>query len=96
VSAAGDRLQDTARKAALALPDVSHGRPFTPRLEVYKVADKVFLIVTDDPEEQIITVKCEPEHARHWSAATPRSPRAAISTRGTGSRWGPGGASRSG
>lgn len=64
MSAAGDRLQDTARKAALALPDVSHGRPFTPGLDVYKVADKVFLIVTDDPDEQIITVKCEPEHAR--------------------------------
>ncbi|MFF3850358.1 hypothetical protein [Streptomyces sp. NPDC002328] len=29
-----------------------------------KVADKVFLIVTDDPDEQIITVKREPEHAR--------------------------------
>ncbi|QLH25459.1 MmcQ/YjbR family DNA-binding protein [Streptomyces sp. Rer75] len=64
MSTAGDRLQDTARKAALALPDVSHGRPFTPGLDVYKVADKVFLIVTDDPDEQIITVKCEPEHAR--------------------------------
>ncbi|MEU9189416.1 MmcQ/YjbR family DNA-binding protein [Streptomyces sp. NPDC048484] len=64
MSAAGDRLQVTARKAALALPDVSHGRPFTPGLDVYKVADKVFLIVTDDPDEQIITVKCEPEHAR--------------------------------
>ncbi|GAP45852.1 MmcQ/YjbR family DNA-binding protein [Streptomyces azureus] len=64
MSAAGDRLQDTARKAALALPDVSHDRPFTPDLDVYKVADKVFLIVTDDPDEQIITVKCEPEHAR--------------------------------
>jgi predicted DNA-binding protein (MmcQ/YjbR family) len=64
VSAAGDRLQDTARKAALALPDVSHGRPFTPDLDVYKVADKVFLIVIDDPDEQIITVKCGPEHAR--------------------------------
>ncbi|TLS47058.1 MmcQ/YjbR family DNA-binding protein [Streptomyces montanus] len=64
MSTAGERLQDTARKAALALPDVSHGRPFTPGLDVYKVADKVFLIVTDDPEEQIITVKCEPEHAR--------------------------------
>jgi predicted DNA-binding protein (MmcQ/YjbR family) len=64
VSAAGDRLQDTARQAALALPDVSHGHPFTPGLDVYKVAGKVFLIVTDDPDEQIITVKCEPEHAR--------------------------------
>jgi predicted DNA-binding protein (MmcQ/YjbR family) len=64
VSAAGDRLQDTARRAALALPEVSHGYPFTPGLDVYKVASKVFLIVTDDPDEQIITVKCEPEHAR--------------------------------
>jgi predicted DNA-binding protein (MmcQ/YjbR family) len=64
VNAAGDRLQDTARATALALPDVSHGRPFTPELDVYKVAGKVFLIVTDDPDEQIITVKCEPEYAR--------------------------------
>jgi predicted DNA-binding protein (MmcQ/YjbR family) len=64
VSAAGDRLQDTARRAALALPGVSHGRPFTPELDVYKVVGKVFLIVTDDPDEQIITVKCEPGYAR--------------------------------
>ena len=64
MNAAGDRLQDTARQAALALPDVSHGYPFTPGLDVYKVAGKAFLIVTDDPDEQIITVKCEPEHAR--------------------------------
>ncbi|MFH9709799.1 MmcQ/YjbR family DNA-binding protein [Streptomyces luteogriseus] len=64
MSAAGDRLQDTARRAALALPEVSHGYPFTPGLDVYKVSSKVFLIVTDDPDEQIITVKCEPEHAR--------------------------------
>ncbi|NUS75082.1 MAG: MmcQ/YjbR family DNA-binding protein [Streptomyces sp.] len=64
MSAAGDRLQDTARQAALALPGTGHGYPFTERLDVYKVADKVFLIVTDDPDEQIITVKCEPEHAR--------------------------------
>ncbi|KPI32839.1 hypothetical protein OV320_2050 [Actinobacteria bacterium OV320] len=64
MSAAGDRLQDAARQTALALPDVSHGRPFTPALDVYKVAGKVFLIVTEDPDEQIITVKCEPEHAR--------------------------------
>jgi len=64
VNAAGDRLQDTARKAALALPGTDHGYPFTQHLDVYKVAGKVFLIVTDDPDEQIITVKCEPEHAR--------------------------------
>ncbi|MBK3635163.1 MmcQ/YjbR family DNA-binding protein [Streptomyces sp. MBT97] len=64
MSAAGDRLQDTARRAALALPEVTHGYPFSPGLDVYKVAGKVFLIVTDDPDEQIITVKSEPEYAR--------------------------------
>jgi hypothetical protein len=63
---------------------------------VYKVADKVFLIVTDDPEEQIITVKCEPEHARALERGYASITRATISTRGTGSRWGPGVASRSG
>jgi predicted DNA-binding protein (MmcQ/YjbR family) len=64
VSAAGERLQDTARRTALALPGTDHGYPFTEQLDVYKVAGKVFLIVTDDPDEQIITVKCAPEHAR--------------------------------
>ncbi|MCZ4102279.1 MmcQ/YjbR family DNA-binding protein [Streptomyces sp. H39-C1] len=64
MSAAGDRLQDTAREAALALPETDHGHPFTQHLDVYKVAGKVFLIVTDDPDEQIITVNSEPEHAR--------------------------------
>ncbi|MFB4307175.1 MmcQ/YjbR family DNA-binding protein [Actinomadura sp. GTD37] len=40
------------------------GRPFTDKLDVYKAEGKVFLIVTDDPREQIITVKVEPDHAR--------------------------------
>ncbi|MGW2525182.1 MmcQ/YjbR family DNA-binding protein [Streptomyces sp. NPDC001617] len=75
MSAAGDRLQVTARKAALALPDISHGYPFTPGLDVCKVADKVFLIVTDVPDEQFITVKCEPEYARalerNYASITP-------------------------
>ncbi|QKW38006.1 MmcQ/YjbR family DNA-binding protein [Actinomadura sp. NAK00032] len=60
----GDRLQRLARSTAGELPGVSHGRPFTDKLDVYKVAGKVFLIVTDDPHEQIITVKTEPEYAR--------------------------------
>ncbi|MET8292188.1 MmcQ/YjbR family DNA-binding protein [Streptomyces sp. NPDC005132] len=54
----------SARQAAPALPDVSHGYPFTPGLDVYKVAGRAFLIVTEHPDDQIITVKCEPEHAR--------------------------------
>ncbi|KVD83316.1 hypothetical protein WS63_01225 [Burkholderia stagnalis] len=53
-------LQPLARRLANALPGVSHGRPFVEKLDVYKVVDKVFLIVTDDPGAPIITVKTEP------------------------------------
>ncbi|WDV55353.1 MmcQ/YjbR family DNA-binding protein [Streptomyces coeruleorubidus] len=60
----GEKLQDTARDTALALPGAGHVRPFTEQLDVYKVAGKVFLIVTDDPDERIVTVKAEPEYGR--------------------------------
>ena len=60
----GAQLQQTARDTAASLAHVSHGRPFTPHLEVWKVREKVFLIVTeDDPDLQIITVKADPLHA---------------------------------
>lgn len=54
------QLQPLARRLATDLPGVSHGRPFVEKLDVYKVVNKVFLIVTDDPGEPIITVKAEP------------------------------------
>ena len=57
----GKQLQQAARRVAGSLPGVSNGRPFTETLDVYKVADKVFLIVTDDPDELIITVKTKPD-----------------------------------
>lgn len=57
----GEQLQQVARSTAIALPAVTNGRPFTKNLDVYKVVDKVFLIVTHDPDELIITVKVEPE-----------------------------------
>ncbi|MER5668069.1 hypothetical protein [Streptomyces mirabilis] len=50
---------------------MSHGYPFTPGLDVYEVADKVFRVVTDDPDEQIITVKCEPKHTRALERGSP-------------------------
>jgi predicted DNA-binding protein (MmcQ/YjbR family) len=56
----GEQLQSIARETARSLPEVSHGRPFVEKLDVYKVGAKVFLIVTDDPVEQIITVKADP------------------------------------
>lgn len=57
----GKRLQQIARDTAASLDGVSHGYPFAPHLDVWKVHDKVFLIVTDDdPDLQIITVKVDP------------------------------------
>lgn len=58
----GEELQQIARDTAASLDDVSHGRPFTPHLDVWKVRGKVFLIVTDDPDLQIITVKVDPPY----------------------------------
>lgn len=63
MSLSGTKLQRLARGAAQALPGVSKGYPFTEHLLVCKVAGHVFLIVTEDPDEQIITVKAEPPHA---------------------------------
>ncbi|TFD52173.1 MmcQ/YjbR family DNA-binding protein [Cryobacterium frigoriphilum] len=58
----GKQLQQHAREVARSLEDVTGGRPFTPHLDVWKVHDKVFLVVTDDdPELQIITVKVDPD-----------------------------------
>jgi predicted DNA-binding protein (MmcQ/YjbR family) len=64
VAITGEQLQQTARSTARDLPGTDHGRPFVDKLDVYKVAGKVFLIVTDDPGERIITVKVEPGHGR--------------------------------
>ena len=40
-------LQDRARETARSLPGVTEGYPFTDTLQVFKVAGRVFLIVTD-------------------------------------------------
>lgn len=71
----GSELQQTARETAQSMADVTEGYPFTPRLLVFKVAGRVFLIVTEDPDEQIITVKAEPPQVdalvREHPTATP-------------------------
>lgn len=57
----GEQLHQYARDIAASLEDVSNGRPFTAHLDVWKVREKVFLIVTDDdPNQQIITLKVDP------------------------------------
>lgn len=61
MSLSGQDIQDKAQEVARDLAGTSSGYPFTKHLQVWKVAGKVFLIVTeDDPELEIITVKAEP------------------------------------
>lgn len=71
----GARLQQIACDTAALLEYVSHGRPFTPHLDVWKVRGKVFLIITDDdPDLQIITATIAPGHyldKRHWISNGP-------------------------
>ncbi|CAL9520037.1 hypothetical protein SUDANB1_03804 [Streptomyces sp. enrichment culture] len=67
----GTRLHQAARRAAEALPGTGRGRPFTEKLDVHKVAGKVFLIVTNDPGERIITVKAEPDQGWRLRDAYP-------------------------
>ncbi|MFE6555203.1 hypothetical protein ACFVHS_43580 [Streptomyces sp. NPDC057746] len=45
-------------------PRDSHERPFTEQLDLDKTAGEVFLIVTNDPDERIVTLKAEPKYGR--------------------------------
>lgn len=65
------QLQSLAREVARGLPDVTSGRPFVEKLEVFKASGKVFLIVTDDPDEPIVTVKAEPAMQENLSFLYP-------------------------
>ena len=53
---------------------------------MYKVAGKVFLIVTEDPAERIVTVKVDPDHGARCSAPTKASAPDDTSTNDTGFR----------
>src|SRR4051794_5573460 len=60
----GGELLEFAMEAAGRLPAVTHGHPFGPDWDVFKVAGKVFLLATEVPGEAVVTLKCEPEHGR--------------------------------
>jgi predicted DNA-binding protein (MmcQ/YjbR family) len=51
------------RLYALSLPDVTEGFPFRNDTVVFKVNDKIFLLVSLAAEEFQFNVKCDPEYA---------------------------------
>lgn len=57
----GDALARYAGECALALPATSLTYPFGPEWDVYKVREKVFLLIAEHAGERIVTCKARPE-----------------------------------
>ncbi|HEY6429785.1 MAG TPA: MmcQ/YjbR family DNA-binding protein [Acidimicrobiales bacterium] len=60
----GNKLQDQARERAQELPGAGLEHPFGPDWEVFKVRDKVFMLLTAITGEPIVIVKAAPEDGK--------------------------------
>ncbi|MFC7877544.1 MmcQ/YjbR family DNA-binding protein [Isoptericola sp. NPDC057391] len=60
----GEELQKYARERADELPGSGLEHPFGPDWDVFKVRDKVFMLMTDVTGEPIVILKADPEDAR--------------------------------
>jgi predicted DNA-binding protein (MmcQ/YjbR family) len=59
-----NELQELARERAQELPGAGLEHPFGPEWEVFKVRDKVFMLVTEVTGESIVIVKAAPEDGK--------------------------------
>lgn len=57
------------KKRLLALPDSVETVPFGPEILVYKVAGKIFALLTAEGEPPRLSLKCDPMRAQHLRAA---------------------------
>ncbi|MEW1862486.1 MmcQ/YjbR family DNA-binding protein [Streptomyces sp. NBC_00669] len=66
---------DAIAELALELPETTEENPFGPGVDVYKVAGKVFAILSPDADPPSVSLKCDPAlslHLRdHYAAVTP-------------------------
>jgi predicted DNA-binding protein (MmcQ/YjbR family) len=60
----GEELQERARARVDELPGAVLEHPFGPGWEVFKVRDKVFMLMTDVTGEPIVIVKTDPEDSK--------------------------------
>ena len=60
----GDTLQQHASDRAEELPGARLEHPFGPDWDVYKVRDKVFMLMTEITGEPIVIIKSDPEDAK--------------------------------
>jgi predicted DNA-binding protein (MmcQ/YjbR family) len=59
-----DKLQEQARARAQELPGAGLEHPFGPEWEVFKVRDKVFMLLTEVTSEPIVIIKAAPEDGK--------------------------------
>jgi predicted DNA-binding protein (MmcQ/YjbR family) len=59
-----DKLQEQARARAQELPGAGLEHPFGPEWEVFKVRDKVFMLLTEVTGEPIVIIKAAPEDGK--------------------------------
>jgi predicted DNA-binding protein (MmcQ/YjbR family) len=60
----GDTLQQHARDRVEELPGAGLGHPFGPDWDVFKVRDKVFMLMTEVTGQPIVIVKTDPEDGK--------------------------------
>lgn len=58
----GRSIQRSSQRAAARLLAAEPGYPFGPDWEVWTVAGKVFMLLTEVQEEPVVILKCEPAH----------------------------------
>ncbi|MBT2495217.1 MmcQ/YjbR family DNA-binding protein [Microbacterium sp. ISL-59] len=60
----GNELQARARDRVQELPGARLEHPFGPGWEVFKVVDKVFMLMTDTTGAPIVILKADPEESK--------------------------------
>lgn len=60
----GEELQELARARVQELPGAGLEHPFGPGWDVYKVREKVFMLLTDVTGEPIVILKTDPEDSK--------------------------------
>ena len=65
----GTTLHEYARGRADELPGARLEHPFGPDWQVYKVRDKVFMLMTDVTGEPIVILKADPDDAKALRSA---------------------------
>ena len=62
---------EVIREFALSLPDSTEGFPFGESVLVFKIKNKIFLLLPLDEIELRFNVKCNPEKAIQWREEYP-------------------------